>query len=230
MTIPMTPPDFIPKQNSDLWLKARSGKVTASRFKDISMSKAGYGFGEAAKSYCFEIVGQRFRLEDPNWVPEPSLKIHAIEHGNTWEPFARASYAWLTGANVVPYGFVEHPRIAGVGGSPDGVIADEPGIIEIKCPAVKEHVRLMATGTVPKTYIPQVQGNLAITGREWCDFVSHYPFVSEELMTHVVRVYRDDKYIEKLEARLERFGEFIDQTERVIRDGDRKQPGTMGQG
>ena len=53
------------------------------------------------------------------------------------------------------------------------------------------------SGKCPDDYLPQVQGGLWVTGREWCDFVSFWE------PTHdlcVVRVQRDETFIARLEA------------------------------
>jgi hypothetical protein len=79
------------------------------------------------------------------------------------------------------------------GASPDGLVGDEGGI-EIKCPLPHTHVSYLRAGDVPSKYIPQIQGCLWITGREWWDFMSYHPAM-EDL---IVRVYRDEAYIKKL--------------------------------
>ena len=61
------------------------------------------------------------------------------------------------------------------GGTPDGFVG-ENGLIEVKCPLTfKRHLRTVITRTVPDEYMPQVLGQLWLTGREWCDFVSYDP-------------------------------------------------------
>lgn len=47
-------------------------------------------------------------------------------------------------------------------------------IIEIKCPAIKNYIR-MAMGKIPAQYMIQVQYNLFITGAKSCDFVVYHP-------------------------------------------------------
>ena len=59
-------------------------------------------------------------------------------------------------------------------------------------------------GTSNKDYIWQMQGNLWITGRQWCDFVSFHPFVPKALQFHVVRYERDEDVIEEIQERIPR--------------------------
>ena len=53
--------------------------------------------------------------------------------------------------------------------------------------------------------MPQVQGQLWITGREWCDFVSFDPRMPGPLKLYVQRIERDDAYIAALEAEVRLF-------------------------
>jgi len=46
---------------------------------------------------------------------------------------------------------------------------------------------------------------MAVTGREWCDFVSYDPRLPEDLQLFVVRLERDEEYIKAMEAEVEKF-------------------------
>jgi hypothetical protein len=50
-----------------------------------------------------------------------------------------------------------------------------------------------------------VQGQMWITGREWCDFVSYDPRMPEALQLHVQRIQRDEAFIADLERRVSSF-------------------------
>jgi len=67
---------------------------------------------------------------------------------------------------------------------------------------------LRAGNVLPSKYIPQVQGQLWITGREWCDFVAYHP----DMTILLVRVERDQKYIDKLEAEVTKACEIISES------------------
>ena len=83
------------------------------------------------------------------------------------------------------------------GCSPDGYV-DTDGLVEIKCQLPKGHVQTLAyysrNRQAPPDYIPQVQGQLWVTGREWCDLFFFHP----DLPKLVIRIPRDDKYINLL--------------------------------
>jgi hypothetical protein len=51
----------------------------------------------------------------------------------------------------------------------------------------------------------QVQGQLWLTGRRWCDFVSFDPTVPENARLFIERIERDDQYIADLEAAVSAF-------------------------
>jgi hypothetical protein len=46
---------------------------------------------------------------------------------------------------------------------------------------------------------------MAVTGRQWCDFVSFDPRLPEDLQLFVVRLNRDVEYIKAMEVEVEKF-------------------------
>jgi hypothetical protein len=46
---------------------------------------------------------------------------------------------------------------------------------------------------------------MAVTGAKWCDFVSFDPRVPEDLQLFVVRVERDQEYIDSMEVEVKQF-------------------------
>jgi predicted phage-related endonuclease len=80
-----------------------------------------------------------------------------------------------------------------IGYSPDGLVGDQ-GLIEIKSPRQKHHLRSLLSDDVPAEYVPQVQTGLAVTGRHWCDYISYAP----GLPLFVRRCERDDVVIAQL--------------------------------
>ena len=205
------------RQRTEEWRLARLGKVTASKFNDpMTESRCkGRPFGDTAMTYLYELVAQRLTELLPF-----EFAGDAVMWGIANEDKALAAYQWETGRNVAGYGFVNHPTVKGVGGSSDGVVVNEDRIIEIKCPYTsKEHIRTAVTGEVPKQYIAQVQGNLWITERAACDFISFDPRMPEHLQLVVLDVPRDEAYIERLAERVTVFARLVDETEERLRNG-----------
>jgi hypothetical protein len=57
----------------------------------------------------------------------------------------------------------------------------------------------------PAAYINQMQTQMWVTGRAWCDFVSYDPRVPEHLQLFIVRLDRDDALIKKMETEVHKF-------------------------
>jgi len=123
----------------------------------------------------------------------------ALQWGSDVEPFAREAYELETGNLVTECGFIVHAEFECAGVSPDGLIGTEGGL-EMKCPKSSiVHVERFISG-VPDEYLPQIQGGMWVTGRKWWDFVSFDPRMPESHRLLIVRVERDQEYIDALQA------------------------------
>ena len=141
----------------------------------------------------------------PEWFAQRVGKVTASRladvmakgKGNA-EAATRATYrAELVAERLT--GMVTHPRIPMSGASPDGLVLAD-GLLEIKCPETKAHIDAMLSGAAPSKYIPQMQWQMACTGRAWCDFVSFDPRMPDDMQMFVVRVLRDDALLKTYEA------------------------------
>jgi len=184
-------------QRTDAWMQQRLGKVTASRVADV-LAKIKSGESASRKNYKMELVVQRLTGKAGE-----SFTNAAMEWGTEQEPFARMAYEAHTGTFVKEEGFVDHPTIEGFGCSPDGIVGE--GLIEIKCPNTANHIETVLENKAPSKYIPQMQCQMACTGAKWCDFVSFDPRVPEDLQLFVVRVERDQEYIDSMEVEVKQF-------------------------
>lgn len=202
-------------QGTTEWKQLRLGKVTASRISDV-MSKGKNGESASRKNYRTELVVQRLTKE-----PGESFTNSAMEWGTNTEPFARAAYEASTSHCVMQVPFVSHLTIANFGCSPDGMISTN-GLIEIKCPNSTTHIEYLLDGKPPTKYVPQMQCQMAVTGRKWCDFVSYDPRLPEDLQLFVVRLERDDEYIKAME---EEVVKFLDEVQTMYEQLKEKQHG-----
>ena len=180
---------FKHEQGSQAWLMSRLGCPSASNFHKL-ITPAGKPSSQA-DAYICEMISQCFTME----IPE-TFSNEWMERGNELEPKARQYYEMARGIEVQEVGFCKH-EILQCGASPDGLVGDNGGL-EIKCPAPATHCHYLMDGVLPTKYIPQVQGCLWITGRDWWDFVSYH----ETMPVLLTRVYRDDEYIKALEAQV----------------------------
>jgi putative phage-type endonuclease len=186
------------EQGSAEWLAIRLGKVTASRITDV-LAKGKSGEATTREDYRTELVVQRLTNE-----PGESFTNAAMEWGVLQEPMARISYEAKANVFVEQVTFVDHPTIEWFGCSPDGLVG-ETGLVEIKCPNSKTHIKYLLAGKPPAKYVPQMQCQMAVTGREWCDFVSYDPRLPEDLQLFVVRLERDVSYIMAMEEEVDKF-------------------------
>jgi hypothetical protein len=74
-----------------------------------------------------------------------------------------------------------------------------------------QHIDTLLSTEVPSKYVPQMQWQMACTGRTWCDFVSFDPRLPENMQLFIKRVMRDQMMITELEREVEKFLFELDQ-------------------
>ncbi len=179
-------------QRTPEWYEARLGRVTASRIADVcARTKTGWGASRA--NYMAELIIERITGQ-----PFEGYMSQAMQHGIDTEPEARAAYEFRNDCAVEEVGFVLHPSIAMAGCSPDGYVGTE-GLMEIKCPQPSTHLATLLGASIDQRYQLQMQFQMAVTGRKWCDFVSYCPLFPERWRFFCVRGLRDDRQIAALE-------------------------------
>ena len=191
------------EQGSPEWFAARLGKVTASRVADV-LAKIKEGESASRKNYKADLVAERLTKQKTL-----GFSSTAMQWGVETEHQARAAYEVTTGDFVEQIAFVDHPAIVNFGCSPDGLVGDD-GLIEIKCPNTATHLEYLEADAPPKKYFIQMQAQMSATGRKWCDFVSFDPRLPDGLELLIVRVNRDDKYIEMMEDEVSKFLQEVD--------------------
>lgn len=182
-------------QRTEEWHAERAGKFTGSRFCDVLARNK--RTGEPLKAYhdlIWQVVVERMTgqaVEGPSGF--------ALQWGADVEPYAREAYELESGHVVIESGFVQHPEHAFAGCSPDGLIGTDGGL-EMKCPKNSAvHLERFISG-VPEEYVPQIQGCMWVTNRQWWDFVSYDPRMPETHRLLRITVQRDNEFIAKLES------------------------------
>jgi putative phage-type endonuclease len=160
----------------------RKQMYTASRFGDM----AGISPYALPRS-LWEVMTGRIPAEELCQGNEDTRR------GQDLEPVARRAYELRFNKVCPPCDFVVHPQHIWLGATPDGLVGDS-GLLEIKCPMHRAHTEL------PPHYMAQVQGQLEIMDRAWCDFVSWQPG-----RMVVIHVSRSREYWAWLYPLLERF-------------------------
>lgn len=186
------------EQGSEAWLKARLGKVSASRIADV-VARTRSGWGASRANYSAELISERL-----TGTPAERFVSAAMAHGTETEPQARLAYEIMQGVEVQQVGLVLHPTIDMACASPDGLVGDD-GLVEIKCPLTATHINTLLTDAIDGKYIKQMQWQMACTGRQWCDFVSFDPRLPAEMQTFISRVKRDPVLIAELELEAQVF-------------------------
>ena len=161
-----------------------------------------------------------YYMPDDAFIEDNELKQvnnRAVQHGEFWESDARERYALEMGYEVYEVGFIalkgfEHFA----GGSPDGMIRQENGLVEIKCawnPEVHQDYLLFEKPEDLKEdnlqYYVQCQYNMVCVSRqfdtevEFCDFISYDPRTSKSKQLKVLRIPADQEMQKLLVERTE---------------------------
>lgn len=181
------------QQQSAEWLSERTGRITASRVKDVMSRLKNGAPSEKRSKYLMEIVCERLTGMAAEHYVTP-----AMDWGSENEKHARAAYEVESGNEVDKVGMAVHPSIDCLSASPDGAIGDK-GLWEGKCPTTAKHLEWMMDGEVPEEHRDQCLTQLACWEREWLDFTSYDPRLPEGLQVFTKRLERDDKRIAAIE-------------------------------
>lgn len=194
------------EQGSSDWLALRLGKVTASKVKDVLTKGRGNAPSKTAETYMMELIAEKLTGKS-----KPFFENDAMRWGTETEPQARSMYSVNNDfVDVREVAFIEHNEFIGV--SPDGLIGDD-GMLEVKCPNTTTQLKRALSDDYSADYKAQIQMQLWVAGREWCDFLSFDPRLDCAAGYLQQRVYRDEKYIEEMEGKV--FA-FVDSMNEII--------------
>ena len=197
-------------QGSPEWRQERCGYATASCFdKVLAKVKVGEAMGRI--KYRLQLVTERL-TGNPVDGYQSAVMLRGIEI----QPEAQMAYEALRGVIVEEVGFGQHHTIPMCGASPDGLVGED-GMIEVKCPDSTTHLAALEAGVVPPEHFAQMQGQMAVFGRAWNDFVSYDPRFPPNLQLFVVRLERNDSYITFLEAEIKTFLATVDAMEQRLK-------------
>ncbi len=185
-------------QGTPEWFEQRRGKVTASRIADL-MAKTKSGYSTSRQNYLMQLLCERLTGK-----VEEGYKSTAMQRGNDLEAEARNWYQLETGESVEEVSFIDHPKINFAGASPDGLVGAE-GLIEIKCPNTATHIETLRKKEPIDRYYKQMQWQMAVTGRKWCDFVSFDNRLPDNLAYFCKRIPRDEAVIQEIEQEVQAF-------------------------
>ncbi len=185
------------EQGSQEWLDMRLGKVTASRVADVLTKGRGDGLSKTAESYMMELIAEIITGQS-----KPFYENDAMRWGTETEPQARAMYELRNDVTVKEVAFIEMDEFTGV--SPDGLVGDD-GLVEIKCPTTITQLKRAMYSDYSADYKAQIQMQLWVSGRKWCDFVSFDPRLDIPAGYLQCRVERDEPYIDAMKEKVDSF-------------------------
>ena len=184
------------QSENPMWKEVRLPRVTSSRFGEVVALR-----GESsAQALALRII------KGGRQTPE-------MKRGLDLEPAVLRQYSDMFNVNVYPSGFVVHPEAFYLGASPDARVYDPTAtppfdLAEVKCPNVDsitevKHVKFVngkAKLKYTHRYYRQVQGQMAITGLSWCDFIT-----STKNDLTVERIWHDELFINEMKVKLDLF-------------------------
>lgn len=172
------------KQLSPEWHKARENKLTGSVF----------GAAIGINPYMSrQKLFRQIKGIDPKFEGN-----EATEWGTLHEKDCVSQYEVDSGRIVIDTGFHIHSEHEWLGASPDGLVSDN-GLVECKCP-----FSLNIYETIPLYYMAQIQGQLEIIDKDWCDFAVWTPYEFS-----VRRIERSKEYWEWMFPLLEEFWAYV---------------------
>uniref|UniRef100_A0A6M3JJX8 Putative exonuclease n=1 Tax=viral metagenome TaxID=1070528 RepID=A0A6M3JJX8_9ZZZZ len=180
-------------QLSDEWFSEKAGVPSAGSFDKIVTTKGEPS--KSAKGYMYQLAAEAITGKCEQGYQSGPMSV-GIER----EEESRALYELIYGVEVQQVGFIYPDEQKKWGCSPDGIINGEYGL-EMKNVLPKTQIKYLLDEKLPTEYIQQVQGSLLVTGFDRWDFFSYSP----GLDPFILQVERDEKFIEKLRAELDKF-------------------------
>jgi putative phage-type endonuclease len=170
------------EQGTKEWFDLRKGLLTASHAQAIAAN------GKGLITYVKEKMCEVYSTAE-----KETYSNKAMENGVELEEYAAIAYEFETGRETERIGFVKYNDY--IGASPDRIVGDD-GLVEIKCPSDKTFFNLLLDNKIDSKYMWQMQMQMLITERKWCDYVVYNPNFDKSLV--IIRVLPDEKKFQKL--------------------------------
>ncbi|MCH5202947.1 MAG: YqaJ viral recombinase family protein [Oscillospiraceae bacterium] len=231
----MTQINYNQEQHSLDWYRSRLGNFTGSRIGALMKSGKSKSelFGQTAKSYIYQIAGERNispEIRDNDelfqvYLDVTSVSSKAMRWGSEQEENAKRLYEDITQREIKPTGLCTYQDVPHFASSPDGLVQEDGvlGCVEVKCPQLPAFTQYVSEITDNETlyktnpdYFYQCQAHMACTGAMFCDFIVYSPFV--ETPIHIVRITRDDTIIKNMVERVKEANKMIDEIHSQIQN------------
>lgn len=189
------------EQRSEEWKAARCGRLTGSHAPDMLANGRGGKESAARRSLRELILSERLT----GVQLEGDFDSRALAHGREKEPLARGMWEAETGLLIHSTGFISATDMM-VGASLDGHVGDFEGVLELKCPNSRTHLKYLKGKVVPEDYVDQLRHNVWLTGAQWGEFASFDDrYKDERLQLFRVRMTRAELAVDEYETEVKRF-------------------------
>ncbi len=195
------------EQGSPEWFELRKLKFTASKatavINGVTIDKKTdeEKIGAGLKTLVYEMLSDKYS----GWTNEAWEGNDNTENGNEMEELARGIYELETGNTVEIVGFCELDKYTGC--SPDGLVGTE-GLWENKWKKNQNYFRrLMEKGKPDSDHDNQVQFQMYVTGRKWCDLTYYNPNFVKAM--DKIRIERDEDVMAQIKIGLAKGIEMI---------------------
>lgn len=203
------------EQNTKEWDQERLGIPTASEFNNVIARGRDGKEASARRNYKIQLTLERVTGKTPTRFAGNAYTDwgHETEELAVVELMLRQPEL-----NIRKCGIFRHPFLRAAA-SPDRV-SDEDGLftVEVKCFNSANHYEALVTNKLPRDYVAQVQGQLWITGRKYAIVVMFDPDFPPESQCIILRVERDEKYIDNLAVDVSNFLDEVEEQEKFIRE------------
>lgn len=181
-------------QGSPEWHSEKLGKPSSSKL-DRMITPSGTP-SKSRQTYLYELAAEIIRGKAVE-----SYQSQAMIDGIQKEAESRSLYEFINDVEVEQVGMIYPDEQKKYLVSPDGLINREYGL-EMKNPLPKTHVfYLLNPNELLKEYFIQVQTCLLVTGFSRWDLMSN----CDGLPPLILRIDRNEKFIDKLKTELESF-------------------------
>lgn len=193
-------------------MRARLGRLTASRAADMLAKLKGGGYGASRDTLRWQLVLERMTGRSQ----ERDFQNASILRGIELEPQAVAGYEALTGHLVKSCGFLSHDSLMS-GASLDGYLGDFDVLVSIKCREAKAHAEHLLTGAIPNAALQQMRHELWLTGAVDHHYVSWHPEFPESLQLRVHVLHATDLDLPGYDADVRTFLDEVAASEQALR-------------
>jgi hypothetical protein len=186
-------------QGTDEWHALRAGRPTSSEF-----SKLITGTGKPStsmKDYASKLATEKYLAQFGKRIVSGFKGNQYTDRGTELEPVSRSDYEMTYQTPVQEVGFITDDLMRW-GSSTDGLVGED-GVVEFKnlieTTFFSALVYWRQHGKTEPQYMPQLQGELMISEREWVDLVLFNPEYPEPI---IERVYPDLEFQATLKTQL----------------------------